>query len=439
MSITYIHLSDIHFGQEKGGEVVIHNDAKERLIEDVTVAMAALPQRRANGIIVTGDIAYAGKVEEYTAAGAWLDRVANAAGCDITSIQVVPGNHDIDLARISPATKLMLGTIIENGEAELDTYLANEQDRELLYARFAAYRPFAEGYNCSLDRSGGLASNRVVEVAPNRLLRFIGLNSALVCSGKDKAGSLLLGARQRVLPKEPGQELIVLCHHPLNWLRDSVDARKYVRSRARVFISGHEHKPAVHVDQIEEGQDLMMLAAGATIPPTADEIYTYTYNIIEFEWDERSDSLRVAIHPRAWNDNKKEFREDVGSLGGDHRRFLLGCPHFRSLSTRQPGGAPSSLKETGTASAAEQIGDRPVAEAVEPVPVEYPLLLLRFFRDLTSSERLAILVKLGALPTDWAEPLTHSIERRALDTLSRKGRIREVEECIARTIENRPK
>jgi hypothetical protein len=32
MSATFVHLSDIHFGQEKGAEIVIHDDVKARII-----------------------------------------------------------------------------------------------------------------------------------------------------------------------------------------------------------------------------------------------------------------------------------------------------------------------------------------------------------------------------------------------------------------------
>ena len=39
MSAGFIHLSDIHFGQENGGTVRIHNDVKERLIEDVALVV----------------------------------------------------------------------------------------------------------------------------------------------------------------------------------------------------------------------------------------------------------------------------------------------------------------------------------------------------------------------------------------------------------------
>ena len=40
-------------------------------------------------------------------------------------------------------------------------------------------------------------------------------------------------------------------------------AKEYIRARARVFITGHEHNPRVEIDPVEDGCDLMMLAAGA--------------------------------------------------------------------------------------------------------------------------------------------------------------------------------
>jgi hypothetical protein len=61
MSIAFIHLSDIHFGQEKGGNLYINNDAKDQLLIDVRKVVATLPEGRAAGLIVTGDIAYGGR------------------------------------------------------------------------------------------------------------------------------------------------------------------------------------------------------------------------------------------------------------------------------------------------------------------------------------------------------------------------------------------
>lgn len=123
MAKKFIHLSDIHFGQETGGALVTHNDAKERLIDDVE----AWVQRYGpvDGVFVTGDIAYSGKQEEYRAAGAWLDWVAAAGGCSKTAVQVVPGNHDIDRDQISHLGKMLLDAVIQQGEVELDKFLVH--------------------------------------------------------------------------------------------------------------------------------------------------------------------------------------------------------------------------------------------------------------------------------------------------------------------------
>ena len=138
MGIDFVHLSDIHFGQEKGGQIKIHDDIKDCLIEDVKLVAKSLESGRAAGIIVTGDIAFGGRVEEYTAAAAWLDKIAEAVGCDIFDIQVVPGNHDIDRDKITSLTEVMLEKIVAEGETALDSFLDRDTDRELLFQRFSA-------------------------------------------------------------------------------------------------------------------------------------------------------------------------------------------------------------------------------------------------------------------------------------------------------------
>jgi calcineurin-like phosphoesterase family protein len=445
MSITYVHLSDIHFGQEKGAELIIHNDVKERLIEDAKDQVRLHVGGPAKGVIVTGDIAYGGKQREYEAAGKWLDSLTAAVGCPKTAVKLVPGNHDIDRDRISNGCKFLLDEIIRDGEARLDIFLANKDDRESLYHRFAAYEPFALGYDCPLDFSGGIASDSREELAPGRFIRFFGLNSALICSRKDEKGRLLLGAAQRVLPIENGVELVVLCHHPLKWLQDSADARRYVRNRARVFMSGHEHKPSLHIDNVEDGCDLLMLEAGATVPPKAENGFTYTYNLLTFDWDADGDKLVVEVVPRAWSEEKKRFEADDVRLGGRKPKNPLASPNFRRMAPVEP------MAPTATQPAVEPKSDpadegqlrmrpdsvdqinqpqAPMAEA--SMDIDFQLALLRFFRDLTASQRLKVLVELNALPSDWTEDLTLMMERQVIDKLVKAGRLPDLAHSIER-------
>ncbi len=427
MGINFVHLSDIHFGQEKGGQISIHNDIKNCLIEDVKLVAGSLESGRADGIIVTGDIAYGGREEEYRVAADWLDKVAEAAGCDIFDTQVLPGNHDVNRDEITSLAETMIQKIIAEGDPALDNFLDNEEARNLLFRRFSAYSPFALSYRCPLDTNAEPAEERVAELASGRSIRFIRLNSALTCSKNDEEGKLLLGARQRVLNQKPGEEIVVLSHHPIHWFQDSQDAWLFIRNRARVFIFGHEHNPSVKIKRIEEGSDLMILAAGATVPPNSDDVFNYCYNFIEFDWDGEADALSVYVQPRAWVNARKRFDADDARLDGQDPRFILACPNFRNSPQVDDLPTQESVVEGASDTVSITTSDDYTSKTQEKeMDDTYPLLLLHFFRDISQAQRISILTSLGALPQNWNERSSESIERKAFDSLVRAGRSEEL-------------
>ena len=430
MSLVFVHLSDIHFGQEKGGIVFIHTDVRERLLDDAG-DFVRNTDLKVDGIIITGDLAYGGSIQEYEMAGKFLDALAERVGCPKTAAQVIPGNHDIHRPNISSATRWMLEKISAEGEAALDRFLATEQDREVLYNRLRHYRKFAEGYDCPLDGDGGVAGYKRFEIEPGKFVNFIGLNSALSCGEDDEAGRLLLGAKQWVLPRTRGEELVVLCHHPLHWFRDSADALRYVRSRARVFISGHEHDPSFNLEEIETGCDLLMLAAGATTPPKETADYTFTYNFIRFDWISESQGLKVEVYPRIWSSAGTCFLENDSLKGSENNPAVLACPNFRTKAGRASVKPDTSTYDMrGLSLLPTEMITEEKAEAPSMEDDGFALELLRFFRDLTGAQRLAVLIKVGALPADWSEPLNHSAERRALDLMRTSGRTNQLKDII---------
>lgn len=428
MAVSFIHLSDIHFGQEKGGELETHNDVKERLLVDAAAQVKKL-DLSIDGIIVTGDVAFAGKASEFKEAGRWLDRLAKGVGCAETAVQVVPGNHDIDRSEISGGCHLMLKSILEDGEPAFDKYLNDAVDCETLYRKLRAYLDFAEGYNCFLDKKGGVASNKSFDLAPGRSIRVMGLNSSLMCWADEKEGDLFLGARQRVLPINAGEELVILCHHPLHWFNDEKKARGYIRNRARVLMTGHEHLPSIVLHNEKPGRDLLAIASGAAIPPHATEEYGYTYNILTFDWDSDSDTLKVSIIPRTWSDDEMDFVADEDLLKDTGSSILLASANFQAAAHQIEPEVPQGPEEV----------DYPVAEAdriviVEEttVPDRFAMVLLRFFRDLSPSQRLQILVRLEALPPTWKGVMNHGMERTVVDKLMKDGRLAHLEAEIRR-------
>jgi DNA repair exonuclease SbcCD nuclease subunit len=149
--LRFIHLSDIHFGQERGELVYIHDDVRDQVLDDAQIVRESLPDQKIDGVLVTGDLAYSGTLDEYAAAGTFLDRLTERVGCPRTAVRVIPGNHDIHRKSICKASEWMLSEIAAKGAEALDSFLEDEQDREVLYGRRRQYRKFAEAYNCPLD------------------------------------------------------------------------------------------------------------------------------------------------------------------------------------------------------------------------------------------------------------------------------------------------
>jgi 3',5'-cyclic AMP phosphodiesterase CpdA len=85
-----LHVSDIHFRHP-----ICNTDRdpdrpfRTRLIQDARERVKTLGS--IDAILVGGDIAFAGKPEEYEAALKWLYELADACGCDRTRISSYPG------------------------------------------------------------------------------------------------------------------------------------------------------------------------------------------------------------------------------------------------------------------------------------------------------------------------------------------------------------
>lgn len=87
-----LHISDIHF---KHGEVGYDDDPNRGLRDDLIHDVKQMRTRLGSPgmILLSGDIAYAGRKDEYDFAYSWLvDDLCPAAGCAIEDVLSIPGN-----------------------------------------------------------------------------------------------------------------------------------------------------------------------------------------------------------------------------------------------------------------------------------------------------------------------------------------------------------
>ena len=106
-ALIFVHISDIHFHKLSGDQYDLDEDLRNELLLDVDAVTAEIGTP--NGILVTGDIAFSGKPEEYVNAKAFLTELCERLGGSLADVWCVPGNHDVDQDRVQD------NSILEDG------------------------------------------------------------------------------------------------------------------------------------------------------------------------------------------------------------------------------------------------------------------------------------------------------------------------------------
>ena len=200
-----------------------------------------------DAILVTGDVAYHGRAEEFTRAKAWLEEVRTKTSSNPEALFVVPGNHDVNHAIVPKSSSLwdLHQTIRDSKkstEERLSSLEAKLKDPALDFlVALKEYRDFAQEYGCPTT-SNALAWVQVLgaenSLEDGTVVRFHGLNSALLSDAGDAKANLLLGEFQfKHFDADPRYVNVVLCHHPHGWLLDDNEANDFSVSNRMSFCA----------------------------------------------------------------------------------------------------------------------------------------------------------------------------------------------------------
>ena len=266
--VCWLHISDIHLS------------ASAAWSQDVvlTAMCKQIKEQRALGtvtdfILVTGDIAFSGKSEEYALAAEFLDALCAASGVPKERVFCIPGNHDIDRDRQLLCFRGARATLSD--PSRVDAVLEGGEDLETLLKRQENYRRFQKEYFSGQERTptddglGYVARLMIEDVR----FAIIGLDSAwLAYGGNDDHGKLLVGERQIICAarlaqqgNEPAHIVIAMAHHPLHLLQefDRRTAMNRIEDACHFLHCGHLHEPEVRTTGIR-GTGCLTLAAGAS-------------------------------------------------------------------------------------------------------------------------------------------------------------------------------
>lgn len=376
--LTFLHLSDLH---------ITTQDAGNQFDRDVKIRKALLDDLGKDGrtdfdaILVTGDVAYHGRTEEFERAKSWFEEVRSKTRSNPEALFVIPGNHDVNQSIVYESSGLWdLHQALRNQDlspsARDESLRLKLKDPTVPFlAGLKEYNAFASEYGCPTTCQE-LAWVQVLEgdktLEDGTMVRFHGLNSAILSDGGDAKPNLFLGEFQFAhFDSDPSYVNIVLCHHPHNWLIDDNQANDYFRSQSHVLLSGHEHDTRCY----KEG-GCLRIRAGAIHPNRREENWVPCYHVFRLSVDTSDQrSLVVEVETRVWHKDKC-FTKYVQADGTDFHREVIPLKGPSPLPAEFPEILASATKETVVCSCPEM--------KTEMTPDEFSAarrrLVVHFFR-----------------------------------------------------------
>jgi calcineurin-like phosphoesterase family protein len=281
--LEWLHVSDFHFVAD--GDVFSQQVAARALLDDVT-------QRVSGGkdiafVLVTGDVAFSGRRDEYEKARAFFSEFASAVDVPPERFYFVPGNHDVERRRNKLAYKGACSDL--TSQSAVDLLLGDAEDLSPLIERQEEFRAFVNAFTGPQDRTE--TADGLGYVAPlvvgGLSLCLMGLNSAWL-SGRDaEEMQLVLGERQvinalEVASRFSAQLRIAMAHHPFGWLKewDRSSCHQRLLPAVNFYFRGHLHRAEVITLSSSPDRPCLSVAAGSG---HVTRFYANSYNFVELD------------------------------------------------------------------------------------------------------------------------------------------------------------
>lgn len=326
--LSWLHLSDLHFGHGSTGYRYDQQRVLAALTDDVTRQVSNGLLAQPDLILITGDVAFSGAdlnrapvEDEYQHATNWLATLAGSLNVPDHHIVLVPGNHDVQRsADRDPATKTQIEAL-RSGTRSVDDACHEPAEMARHLTRQAKYRAFASRYARPLSEGAPWTTYSIT--VRDFSVRLLGLNTALLAADDQDQGRLRVGERMLtellsgLSPASESTELVLsLSHHPLagGWLADEATVKKWLRRHVHCHLAGHVHEAESESARSGSGAEWLCITAGAAhAEPLPQGVPAgHGYNIAAVV--ETPAGMKLRIWPRKFSDPNADFRPDIDKV-----------------------------------------------------------------------------------------------------------------------------
>jgi hypothetical protein len=323
--VTFLHISDLHFGGAKGAFDL-------RIVIDALIA--DLKEWRTKNVIFdavlfSGDLVLKGEDTDSfeKAITEFIDPVLKAVGLTRNEFFICPGNHDISKKAVVPfvdaGLRAKLETIEQINDFIDNSITAPEDDfaNKAAIARTSNYEAFHKALGLGLHVSNNVFyKTRVIDLAGFKV-GIACLNSAWRATGdKTDRQFLIIGERavDRAIEDIQGTDIkVCIHHHPLDWLLDAdtaaIENRIYDAFDLVCYGHMHQSNPRYRVSPLSTA---FISQSGSLF---AGRKWFNGYQIIS--WDEANRS--VELQCQTYFDSRRKFEPANNSPKG-MSQFNLG-------------------------------------------------------------------------------------------------------------------
>jgi Calcineurin-like phosphoesterase/NACHT domain len=263
--MNILHITDLHFGR---GPTEAANDERELALGDLISFVSNVDAIwKPDVICVSGDIAYAGKADDFRLASDWLKKLLDCFSLTPDRVLFCAGNHDIQ--RLISTTYARPSNPTE-ADGCLGTPIAEQYKRA-----FSEFSQFCQDFGTAPYELGNDKSF-LTGVRHIDGVRFVSMNSSWFCRDKTDTKNLWIGLPLLRHLEAAGQwpkddmPCVALLHHPREDLNtDEINAYSsrpntydYICTRSDILLSGHKHGEIRPPDRIADRA--LVFSGGAT-------------------------------------------------------------------------------------------------------------------------------------------------------------------------------
>lgn len=326
--IVIVQLSDIHFSRKRNSIL----EKEEKLFDSIKNECCGVENVF---ILVTGDIAYSGKREEYEIAKRFFDSLIDKLKIytkNNTSFKFIftPGNHDCDFGENQDVRNVLIENILANPDnipsGLIDGCISIQKEY------FEFIKTFDSNDNLDNTLSNKLFFRYIFDLNGKKVV-FHSYNLSWLSKKNEKQAKLIYPVSnidKELIIDDTSTLTVSLFHHPFHWLthQNIREFREIINKSSNILLTGHEHTTSGQFIKSVDNDFIIQHIEASALQENNDN--QSSFNLINIDLE----ASKQELYEFKWNKNcyvKKIMNDNLSVKKKKQEIFNFKENYYRQL------------------------------------------------------------------------------------------------------------